>query len=79
MPTTVHIPKPLLAAVDRRARALRINDTGSGRYFWLRVRTRLLDIERRLGHADRTEQIEQELRQLLVVADSEFVLLRELN
>ncbi len=25
MPTTVHIPKPLLAAVDRRARALRIS------------------------------------------------------
>lgn len=25
MPTTVHIPKPLLAAVDRQARALRIS------------------------------------------------------
>jgi predicted transcriptional regulator len=25
MPTSVHIPKPLLAAVDRRARALRIS------------------------------------------------------
>jgi hypothetical protein len=25
MPTTVHIPKPLLAAADRRARALRIS------------------------------------------------------
>lgn len=25
MPTTVHIPKPLLAAVDRRARALRMS------------------------------------------------------
>lgn len=25
MPTTVHIPKPLLAAVDRRARALRVS------------------------------------------------------
>lgn len=25
MPTSVHIPKPLLAAVDRRARALKIS------------------------------------------------------
>ncbi len=25
MPTTVHIPKPLLTAVDRRARALRVS------------------------------------------------------
>lgn len=25
MPTTVHIPKPLLAAADRRARALKIS------------------------------------------------------
>ena len=25
MPTTVHIPKPLLAAADRRARALQIS------------------------------------------------------
>ena len=25
MPTTVHVPKPLLAAVDRRARALKIS------------------------------------------------------
>jgi hypothetical protein len=25
MPTTVHIPKPLLAAVDRKAKALRVS------------------------------------------------------
>jgi metal-responsive CopG/Arc/MetJ family transcriptional regulator len=25
MPTSIHIPKPLLAAVDRRARALRVS------------------------------------------------------
>jgi len=28
MPTTVHVPKPLLAAVDRKARALRVSRNG---------------------------------------------------
>jgi hypothetical protein len=28
VPTTVHVPKPLLAAVDRKARALRVSRNG---------------------------------------------------
>jgi len=41
MPTTVHIPKPLLEAVDRKARALRIS----------RNRFVVRAIERELNHA----------------------------
>ena len=53
--------------------------SGSTGYYWLCARTWLLRIERRLGHADRAAQIEQELRQLLVVSDPDFVLLKELK
>ncbi len=42
---------------------------GSRGYIWLRVRARLLNLERRLGHAREAKEIEQELDQLLQVAD----------
>jgi serine/threonine-protein kinase len=54
-------------------------NSGSRGYMWLRLRTQLLAIERRLGHTDRAHQIERELRQWLQVADSDFGLLRSLN
>ena len=53
--------------------------TGSRGYLWLRMRARLLWLERQLGHSDRVAQIEQELRQLLQVADPDFALLRALH
>ena len=52
---------------------------GSRGYLWLRMRARLLWLERQLGHSDRVAQIEQELRQLLQVADPDFALLRVLH
>ncbi len=43
--------------------------SGSRGYLWLRLRARLLWLERRLGHASEAQRIEQELQQLLEVAD----------
>ena len=48
-------------------------------YWWLRARVRLLQVERQLGNMDRANALQQELRQLLAVADPDFVVLRELN
>jgi len=47
------------------------HSSGSRGYIWLRVRARLLYVERRLGHAREARQIEQELEQLLQVADGD--------
>ena len=52
---------------------------GSRGYIWLRMRGRLLWLERQLGHSARAREIEEELRQLLQVADRDFGLLRLLN
>lgn len=46
---------------------------------WLRLRTQLLAVERRLGHQERADRIAGELRQILQVADRDFGLLRGLN
>jgi tetratricopeptide (TPR) repeat protein len=80
----------LLAAghdLDAAAARLRITDStrgvhlfnGSSGYWWLRARVRLMDVERLLGNASRARAIQEELRQLLAVADPDFVLLRDLN
>jgi uncharacterized membrane protein len=42
-------------------------------------RGRLLWLQRQLGHSARAREIEEELRQLLQVADRDFALLRLLN
>jgi tetratricopeptide (TPR) repeat protein len=41
---------------------------------WLQMRVHLLSIERQLGHTERVEALERELRRLLAAADSDFVL-----
>jgi tetratricopeptide (TPR) repeat protein len=45
--------------------------SGSRGDIWLRVRARLLNVERRLGHAREAKEIEHELDQLLQVADAD--------
>ena len=45
--------------------------SGSRGDVWLRVRARLLNVERHLGHAREAQEIEQELEQLLQVADGD--------
>ena len=45
----------------------------------MRLRARLLDIERQIGHTDRAAAIERELRELMQVADPDFAILRELH
>jgi hypothetical protein len=52
---------------------------GSRGYIWLRLRAKLLGLERQLGHRDRAAEIERELRELLVAADPDFALVRDLN
>ena len=47
------------------------HSSGSRGYIWLRVRARLLNVERRLGHAREATEIEHELDQLLQVADAD--------
>jgi serine/threonine protein kinase/tetratricopeptide (TPR) repeat protein len=47
------------------------SSAGSRGYIWLRLRARLLWVERRLGHAAEAREIEQELQQLLQVADED--------
>ena len=53
--------------------------SGSRGYLWLRLRARLLWLERQLGHSARAAEIEQELRHLLQLADPDFALLSVLN
>jgi hypothetical protein len=53
--------------------------TGSRGLIWLRLRAKLLALERQLGHRDRAVEIELELRELLVAADPDFALRRDLN
>ena len=60
-------------------RAASYPGAGSTGYPWLRVRERLLGIERRLGHASRVASIERELRQLLGSADPDFEVLQNIN
>ena len=52
---------------------------GSRGYIWLRLRAMLLGLEQQLGHRERAAEIQRELRELLVAADPDFALLRELN
>ena len=47
------------------------SSAGSRGYIWLRLRARLLRLERRLGHVAKARAIEQELQQLLQVADAD--------
>jgi hypothetical protein len=47
------------------------SSAGSRGYIWLRLRARLLWVERRLGHAAEAREIEQELQQLLQAADAD--------
>lgn len=44
---------------------------GSRGYIWLRLRARLLYVERRLGHAREAGEIDRQLQQMLQVADPE--------
>jgi hypothetical protein len=44
---------------------------GSRGYIYLRLRARLLWLERRLGHVREAQEIEQEMQQLLQVADAD--------
>jgi hypothetical protein len=53
--------------------------SGSRGYIWLRMRARLVWLERQLGHSARAAEIEQELRHLLQLADPDFALLSVLN
>ena len=46
-----------------------LHSGGSRGYIWLRLRARLLYVERRLGHTAEARAIEQELQQRLQVAD----------
>jgi hypothetical protein len=47
--------------------------SGAGGFFWLQARAHLLNLEQRLGHADRVDAIARQLRRLLVAADQDFV------
>jgi serine/threonine protein kinase/tetratricopeptide (TPR) repeat protein len=60
-------------------RATTYGSAGSRGYLWLRLRARLLQLERELGHTDRADAINRDLHQLLQVADSDFDLLRLLD
>jgi len=61
------------------ARSTTYGGGGSRGYIWLRMRARLLWLERQLGHSARAAEIEQELRHLLQLADPDFGLLDVLN
>jgi len=61
------------------ARSTTYGGSGSRGYLWLRIRARLLWLERQLGHSARAAEIEQELRHLLQLADPDFGLLDVLN
>jgi tetratricopeptide (TPR) repeat protein/tRNA A-37 threonylcarbamoyl transferase component Bud32 len=53
--------------------------TGSRGYLWIRMRARLLWLEGQLGNTARVHALEQELRQLLQVADRDFAPVRLLE
>jgi len=50
-----------------------------GKGQWYRIQLRLADLYRQLGRETEAEKIEAELRQLLVYADSDFWIVKELN
>lgn len=50
-----------------------------GKIFWMGIQLRLADLYRRQDREAEAEKIEDELRKLLVYADSDFWIVKELN
>ncbi len=70
-------PSRAARVLDEAAEAVPLRiETGS---FWLEVELRRAQVYRQLGRVEEAEQIEAGLRKLLVVADPDHVIVRELK
>ena len=69
----------LLQASEERARTYDLSTLKMTGALWMRTELQLADLYREMGRVPEAEKVESELRKLLIYADADFPILRELQ